>query len=48
MQAARLISQVRTIAAFSYRKSRGLPFIYPKTGIQLHGELPAHDVLRSV
>ena len=29
-QAARLISQVRTIAAFSYRKSRGLPFIYPK------------------
>jgi citrate synthase len=28
--AARLISQVRTIAAFSYRKSRGLPIIYPK------------------
>ena len=28
--AARLISQVRTIAAFSYRKSRGLPLIYPK------------------
>ncbi len=30
MFAARLISQVRTIAAFSYRKSRGLPIIYPK------------------
>ncbi len=30
IHAARLISQVRTIAAFSYRKSRGLPFIYPK------------------
>jgi citrate synthase len=29
-QAARLISQVRTIAAFSYRKSRGMPIIYPK------------------
>ena len=29
-QAACLISQVRTIAAFSHRKSRGLPFIYPK------------------
>ena len=29
-QAARLLSQVRTIAAFSYRKSRGLPYIYPK------------------
>jgi citrate synthase len=30
LHAARLISQVRTIAAFSYRKSRGLPIIYPK------------------
>lgn len=26
---ARLISQVRTIAAFAYRKSRGLPIVYP-------------------
>ncbi len=26
---AKLISKVRTIAAFSYRKSRGLPIIYP-------------------
>ena len=30
LYAARLISQVRTIAAFAYRKSRGLPTIYPK------------------
>ena len=30
IHAARLISQVRTIAAFAYRKSRGLPTIYPK------------------
>jgi len=30
MAVARLISQVRTIAAFAYRKSRGLPIIYPK------------------
>ena len=30
VQAARLISQVRTIASFSYRKSLGLPIIYPK------------------
>jgi citrate synthase len=30
IEAARLLSQVRTIAAFSYRKSRGLPIIYPK------------------
>lgn len=30
LHAARLISQVRTIAAFSYRKTRGMPIIYPK------------------
>ncbi len=30
VQAARLISKVRTIAAFAYRQSRGLPIIYPK------------------
>jgi citrate synthase len=30
VEAARLISQVRTIAAFAFRKSRGLPIIYPK------------------
>jgi len=30
VQAARLLSQVRTIAAFAFRKSRGLPTIYPK------------------
>ncbi|MCS7089894.1 MAG: citrate synthase [Verrucomicrobiota bacterium] len=30
VMAARLLSQVRTIAAFAYRKSRGLPIIYPK------------------
>jgi citrate synthase len=29
--AAKLMSQVRTIAAYSYRKSQGLPLIYPKT-----------------
>ena len=30
LEAARLLSQVRTIAAFAYRKSRGLPIIYPR------------------
>ncbi len=29
MAAARLISKIRTIAAYAYRHSRGLPFIYP-------------------
>ncbi|MEI6605524.1 MAG: citrate synthase [Verrucomicrobiota bacterium] len=32
--AARLISQVRTIAAFSYRKAHGLPTIYPKSNLK--------------
>ena len=27
--AARLVSKVRTIAAYTYRRSRGLPFMYP-------------------
>src|SRR5215472_12333521 len=30
IQAARLLSQVRTIAAYAYRKSMGLPAMYPK------------------
>jgi citrate synthase len=30
VSAARLLSQVRSIAAFAYRKSRGLPIIYPR------------------
>src|ERR1043166_2860529 len=34
LEAARLISQVRTIAAFAYRKSRGLPIIYPKPSLK--------------
>ena len=34
LEAARLISQVRTIAAFAYRKSRGLPIIYPRSNLK--------------
>ena len=34
VDAARLLSQVRTIAAFAYRKSRGLPIIYPKPDLK--------------
>jgi len=32
--AARAISKVRTIAAFSYRKANGLPFVYPKPDLK--------------
>jgi citrate synthase len=34
VQAARLLSKVRTIAAFAYRMSRGLPAIYPKPDLK--------------
>ena len=34
IESARLLSQVRTIAAFSYRKSRGLPINYPKPALK--------------
>jgi citrate synthase len=31
---ARLISKIRTIAAYSYRRSQGLPFIYPDQNLR--------------
>jgi citrate synthase len=34
VQAARLLSKVRTIAAYAYRMSRGLPIIYPKPDLK--------------
>jgi len=39
IQVARLMSQVRTIAAFSYRKSLGLPIIYPKPSYKYSANL---------
>ena len=33
MNAARLISKIRTLAAFSYKKSIGQPFVYPKDSL---------------
>jgi citrate synthase len=33
VDAARLISKIRTLAAFSYKKSIGQPFIYPKDSL---------------
>jgi citrate synthase len=32
--AARVISQIRTVAAYSYRRSRGLPLIYPNPSMR--------------
>jgi citrate synthase len=39
VQAARLLSQVRTIAAFAFRKSRGLPINYPKPELKYTANL---------
>ena len=33
LNAARLISKIRTLAAFSYKKSIGQPFVYPKDSL---------------
>jgi citrate synthase len=37
MNAARLISKIRTLAAFSYKKSIGQPFIYPNDSLSYCG-----------
>lgn len=48
--AVRLMSKIRTLAAFSYKKSIGQPFIYPKDGLsycanflQMMFAVPARD-----
>lgn len=50
MNAARLISKIRTLAAFSYKKSIGQPFVYPKDSLsycanflQMMFAVPAKD-----
>jgi citrate synthase len=50
MNAARLISKIRTLAAFSYKKSIGQPFIYPNDSLSYCGNflrmmfaVPARD-----
>ena len=43
-QVVRLIAKVPTIAAFSYRHSRGLPYVYPDNELGFTGELPLDDV----
>ena len=40
----RLLAKVPTIAAFSYKKSIGQPFVYPRNDLDYCAELPAHDV----
>ena len=53
MAVAKLISKVRTIAAFSYRKSLGLPFMYPDPNLSycrnfLHMSRPVYSAPASI
>ena len=45
-QVVRLIAKMPTIAAFSYRHNRGLPYVYPDNDLVLHGQLPLDDASR--
>ena len=40
MQTRRLIGKMPTLAAFAYRHSRGLPYVYPDNELSLHRQLP--------
>ena len=43
-QIKRLIAKVPTIAAFSYRHNRGLPYVYPNNDLSYTGQFLEHDV----
>ena len=44
MAAIRLIAKMPTLAAFSYRHSLGLPYVYPDNDLYYAGQLPLDDV----
>lgn len=46
--AARLISKIRTIAAYTYRSVRGLPYTYADALPPLLRQPPPHDVLHAL
>ena len=48
MAAARLISKIRTIAAYAYRHSLGQALYLSRSQAALCAELPAHDVLATL
>ena len=41
-QIYRLIGKVPTVAAFTYRHHRGLPYVYPDNDLELSWQLPQH------
>ena len=40
-QIHRLIAKIPTLAAFAYRHSKGMPYVYPDNDLQLLRQLPA-------
>ena len=44
LQRVRLLAKAPTIAAFAFRHSRGLPFVFPRQRPRLHRQLRQHDV----
>ena len=46
--AAHIISKIRTIAAFAFRHSRGLPYIYPDPALRYVQNLFAHDAVAAI
>ena len=44
MQIIRLIAKMPTLAAFSYRHNRGMPYVYPDNDLSYPGQLPLDDL----
>ena len=44
LQTIRLIAKMPTLAAFAYRHSQGMPYVYPDNDLRYAGQLPEHDV----
>ncbi len=44
MQVIRLLAKMPTLAAFSYRHNRGMPYVYPDNDLSYAGQLPLDDL----
>ena len=44
LQVIRLLAKMPTLAAFSYRHNRGMPYVYPDNDLTYAGQLPVDDL----
>ena len=44
LQVIRLLAKMPTLAAFSYRHNRGMPYVYPDNDLSYPGQLPLDDL----